>query len=97
MKSRSIRVALLSAFVLTSPVLTFAGGQPAKVRMFSAPETQNPADVSRTLQQGKSRGITRNQEVRANAWRLQTAEDGPALRAESDATHPNWSDTAFRK
>jgi len=90
-------VALLLAFVLTSPVLTFAGGQPAKVRMTSARDMQNPADISQAVQQGKGTGISRNQGVRANAWRLQTAEDSPALRAESGATHPNLSDTAFRK
>jgi hypothetical protein len=30
MKSRSTRIALLSALILTSPAVTFAGGQPAK-------------------------------------------------------------------
>jgi hypothetical protein len=96
MKSRSMRVALLSAFVLTSPLLTFAGGQPAKVRMPSK-ETQNPAGVTQAVPQGKGTGISRNQGVRANAWRLETAEDGPALKDESGAVRTNWSDPAFVK
>jgi hypothetical protein len=96
MKSRS-RVALLSAFALTSPLLAFAGGQPAKVRTFSKDEMPNSAEVTRAVQQGKGAGVLRNQMVlRANAWRLQT-EQSPAPREESRAIHPNWGDSAFRK
>ena len=97
MKSRSIRVALLSTFLLTNPLLTFAGGQPAKVRMPSTREMQNLDGVTQSLQQGKGAGTSRNQGVRANAWRLQTEEESSVLRAESGAGRPNWGDPAFRK
>jgi hypothetical protein len=97
MKSRSIRVALLAALVLTSPLFPFAGGQPAKVRLPSKSEMQNAAGVTPAVQQGKGTGTSRNQGVRGNAWRLQTAEDNPAVRDESGAAHQNWSDSAFRK
>jgi hypothetical protein len=60
-------------------------------------ETQNPAVVTQAVQQGKGTGISRNQGVNANAWRLQTPEDSSALGDEPGAAHPNWSDTAFRK
>jgi hypothetical protein len=98
MKSRSIRVALLSTFALTSSLFALAGGQPAKVRMSTKDEAPNPAEVTRAVQQqGKGTGVLRNQAVvRANAWRLQT-EESPAAREESRARHPNWGDSAFCK
>lgn len=92
MRSRSIKVALASAFMLTSPLLTFAGGQPAKVRMLSKSEMQDRTGITQAVQQGKGTGMTRNQVIRANAYRSQTAEESPARR-----DGPNWGDTAFRK
>jgi hypothetical protein len=83
MKSRSVKVAVLSAFVLTSPLLVFAAGQP-KVRPLGRSEVQQPDGVTRAVQQGKGAGMTRNRvAIPANSNRLQTA--------------PNPDDTAFRK
>jgi hypothetical protein len=97
MKSRSIRVALLSAFVLVSPLPTFAGGQHL-VRMPRKGEIQDRADMTPAVQQGKGGGMSRSQVVlRANAYRLQTEEDRPALRNQSSTAGPNRGDTAFRK
>jgi hypothetical protein len=82
MKSRSIRVALLSAFVLTSPVLTFAAGQP-KLRVPSKSETQDLSGATRALQQGKGAGMSR----------IQVATPGP----NADRLRANWGDSALRK
>jgi hypothetical protein len=72
MKSRSIRVALLSAFVLTSPSLIFAGSQP-KLHMLSESEAQDLSGSSRAVQQGKGAGMSRNQAaIPANTDRSQT-------------------------
>jgi hypothetical protein len=96
MKSRSFRLALLSAIALTSPLLPFAGSQPAKVRNYTNRETLD-ASPTRAVQQGKGSGMSQNQTVRANAWRSQTAEDSLKLREKPAATHINWGDSAFRK
>jgi hypothetical protein len=53
MKSRSMSVALLLAFVLTTPLVTFAGGQPAKVRNYGTPRAN--AWRSQTAQQSPIR------------------------------------------
>jgi hypothetical protein len=96
MKSRSIRVALLSAFVLASPSLTFAGGQHL-VRMPRKGEIQDYADTMRAVQQGKGGGISRNEGIRANAYRLQTEEESLTTRDKSAAERPNPGDSVFRK
>jgi hypothetical protein len=79
MKSRSIRVALLSAFVLTSP--TFAAGQP-KLRVPSKVETQDPAGSTRAVQQGKGAGMSRNRAAvpSPNAYALSSNRGDSALR-----------------
>jgi hypothetical protein len=83
MRSRFIRVAVLSAFALTSPLLIFAAGQP-KVRMISQNELPRPDGATRAVQQGKGSGMSRNDvAIPASADRLQTA--------------PNRADSAFRK
>ena len=94
MKSRFSRVAVLTALVLTSPLLSLAGGQP-KVHAVSKSETQDRADVTRAVQFGKGTGMTRNQSVQANAYRFQTAADSASL--QSGAVRTNRADTAFRK
>jgi hypothetical protein len=93
MKNLSIKVALLSTFALTNPMFTFAGGQP-KVRMSGKGE--NPAEITRAVQQGKGTGMSRNQSVvHANAWRFQkTAEQIPIADASVRASS---GDSAFRK
>jgi hypothetical protein len=95
MKSRFITLALLSAFV--SPMLSFAGGQPAKVRMSNKSEAQDRTGISRTLQQGKGTGTVREQGAQVNASRSQTAAEGRVAKDPSRAGYPNWGDTALRK
>jgi len=83
MKPRCIKVAVLSAFVLTSPLLIFAAGQP-KLRLTSQSEMQNLAGATRAVQQGKGSGMTRNHAaIPAGASRSQAAT--------------NRSDSALRK
>jgi hypothetical protein len=83
MKSQCIKAAVLSAFVLTSPLLIFAAGQP-KLRETSQSDTQNLAGSIRAVQQGKGSGMTRNHAaIPAGARSLQAA--------------PNRTDSALRK
>jgi len=93
MKSRLNTAAVLTALVLTSPLLSFAGDQSARVRPAGSSEIGN--DVTRAVQQGKGAGMTRNQGVRANAYRSQTAADSASVRSGAARTNP--SDPAFRK
>jgi hypothetical protein len=95
--SRSIRVALLSAVVLASPMLSFAGGQPPVSRTPSKSEAQDRTGISRAVQQGKGTGMTRVQGVQANASRSQTASETQVAKDQSRAGSPNWSDPAYRK
>jgi hypothetical protein len=98
MKSRSIKVALLSAFALMSPLLTFAGDQPGQMHRYSKSEIENRDGVTQAVQRGKGAGVSRNQLVlRTNAYRSETAEESPALRNDSDVVGPSWGDSAFRK
>ena len=87
MNSRSFRVAVLAAFVLTSPLLIFAAGQP-KLHMLSKSEMQDVSGATRSVQQGKGAGMTRN-----------TLTKRPALptRDESAGDRLVPSDSAFRK
>jgi len=97
MKSRSIKIALLSAVAVANPFFLAAGTKPVKA---SVPETgrpENTAVVTRALQQGKGSGLTRAQGIQANAWREQTPADSAALNGPSAPAHPNYSDSAFRK
>lgn len=59
MKPQFMKVAVLSALVLTSPLLSLAGSQPAQRRAPSRSEMQNRPDVTRAVQQGKGSGMTR--------------------------------------
>jgi hypothetical protein len=97
MKLQSVKMVLLAAAILASPVLTFAGGQHRNY----APgknETQNRAGIAQNVNQGKGAGMTRSDVVlRGNAYRSETAQDSQALNAKSSAAGPNWDDTAFHK
>lgn len=94
MKSRSMKVVLLPAFVLASALFAFAAGQP-KVR---GSEVQDLSNATRAVQQGKGGRISHDQVVlRGNAYRVQTAAEENRARAESGAAHPKWGDTALRK
>jgi hypothetical protein len=98
MKPQIMKLALVSTFVLASPLLTFAGGQPAKMRPYSKEEMQDPTGITRAVQQGKGSGMTRSEvQIRANAYRSQTAEGSAATVQQSTAAHSNWNDSAFHK
>jgi hypothetical protein len=97
MKSpRSLRFAVSAGFVLLSPVLTFAGGQPAKVRTLSKDEMQDRTGIARAAQPGKGSGLSLSQPViRASAYRSQTPAESSLLKADPPTTaHSNYSDTA---
>jgi len=83
MKSRSIRIAVLSAGIVTSPMLSFAAGQP-KLHMPGKSEAQDLSGASRPVQQGKGSGVTRYQ-------------SNPRTSEISAAARPNRSDSAYRK
>ena len=82
MKSGSIRVVLLAAVVLASPVLTFAGSQ-SKVYAVSKAEVQDRTGISRNVNQGKGAGISR--------------KVVPAAMVSQAAQRSSGSDTAFSK
>ena len=96
MKSRPIRVALIAAVALTSPLLAFAADRPP-IHVPSKTEMQNRDGITRAVQQGKGGGMPRNQEVRANAYRSQTAAENQVVKEKPKTGYPNWGDTAFRK
>jgi hypothetical protein len=97
MKSQFVRVALLSAVVLTSPLLTFAGGQPAKEHNYNKENTQGRT-IGRALQQGKGGGMSlSNGTIRANAYREQTTEQSPVATVQPVPGQVKSGDTAFTK
>ena len=90
-------MALLSAVVLTSPLLTFAGGQP-KIHKYSNEEAQDRTGISRAIQQGKGTGMSLSDStIRANAYREQTTEQRPVATVQPVAPHAKLSDPAFTK
>ena len=96
MKLQSVKMVLLTASILASPVLTFAGGQPNHVYTPQKNEAQDRAGIAQSVNQGKGAGITRSDVVlRGNAYRSETAQDSQALRANSSG--PNWNDSGFHK
>lgn len=98
MKSQSIKLVLLTASVLASPVLTFAGGQPNRVYTPPKYEAQDRAGIAQNVNQGKGAGMTRSTVVlRGNAYRAETAQDSQALRDRSNAAGSSWNDSAFHK
>lgn len=94
MKPQSIKMALLAAVILASPVVSFAGGQPAKYYTPPKGEVQKPAGrawdrralgVKFTVEHPKK-------ERTGSADRSAVAAPAPAR-----APRPNWGDSAFRK
>jgi len=83
MKFRSIRIAVLSACALTSPVLSFAAGQP-KLHVLSQSQAQDLPGATRPVQQGKGSGMTRYQ-------------PSPRANDMSAPARSNRSDSAYRK
>jgi len=96
MNLRSIRTAVLSTLVLASP-LAFAGSQSTGMHVPGQSELQNRDGVTQAVQQGKGSGVTRNTEVRANAYRSQTAGENPTVGNGSGTADSNRGDIAFRK
>jgi hypothetical protein len=97
MKSQFVRVALLSAVVLTSPLLTFAGSE-SKIHKYSKEEAQDRTGITRTLNQGKGSGMSLSQgSIRANAYREQTAEQKPVATVQRIPGQVKSGDPAFTK
>jgi hypothetical protein len=96
MKSKSVRIALLPALMLMSPMIGFAGGQHL-IRVPSKDEAQDRSGITPAVQYGKGTGMTRNDGVRANAFREQTPAESQVVKDQTKPGHPNWSDTALRK
>lgn len=97
--SRFVKFAAVSGFVLLSPVLTFAGGQPKVQRTQSKEEMQDRTGITRAIQQGKGAGMSlSNAALNANAYRSQTPAESALLKADPPrAQRPNFSDPAFTK
>lgn len=98
MKSRFMRLVMLSGVALASPVLIFAAGQP-KLHMLSQSEMQDLNGATPAIQQGKGGGLSRKAPVpSASDYHLATAKDLPAApRQESGQARPKLSDSALRK
>ena len=96
MKSKSIKVMLLSAFVMASPLLTFAGDR--AVPPSGKGHAQDGIEISGALQQGKGTGMSLSQVViHANANREQTANEKGVVKEQPTAPRSNLSDPAFHK
>jgi hypothetical protein len=96
MKSRSIRVAVLSALVLTSPAFIFAAGQP-KLHALSKAEMQDLSGATPAVNQGKGAGMSRNYETsRSSDFHLTAAKDLPAT-ADGSGARLSGGDSATRK
>jgi len=96
MKSKSVRIALLPALMLMSPVIGFAGGQHL-IRVPSKDEAQDRSGITPAVQYGKGTGMTRNEGVRANAYREQTPAESQVVKDQAKAGQSKPDDTAFRK
>jgi hypothetical protein len=97
MKSQSIRLAVFSSLlVLACPVVTFAN-QSVQMHVPSKSEIQDRTGVTQAVQQGKGTVFTRNQVIRADAYRSQTPEDSRKLKDKAASASPNWGDPAYRK
>jgi len=98
MKSQFVRMALLSAVVLASPLLTFAGGQPAKVHKYTKEDAQDRTGITRAIQQGKGTGMSLSDStIRANAYREQTTGQQPVATFQPVPGQVKSGDTAFTK
>jgi hypothetical protein len=94
MKSR-LKVAMF-ALVLTSPVLSFAASQ-RLIRVPSKEEVQDRSGMTRAVQYGKGTGVTRNQELGANAFREQTPAESQVVKQQPKPEYSNLGDRALRK
>jgi hypothetical protein len=83
-KTRIIKLAAPSFLALAMPLVTFAAGQPAKVRMPERDEAQNRAGIAQAVHQGKGSGMSRTQADRE-------------VNGVSASAHVKWGDSAFTK
>ena len=94
MKSRIIKVAMLPALVLASSAVIFAGDQTAIHKYVP----YDPTDVSKVAVQEKGHVSPAPTEVRAKAYREQTAQDSTLRKQEAPVQpHEKYWDPAFRK
>jgi len=98
MKSRAIRLALLSACAFATPLLTFAGSQLDKSQAPDNAQTQNIQHATpAAVQQGKDSGAARSGlSIRAEALPVETPQE-PACVQQGKHTCPRWDDSAFHK
>jgi hypothetical protein len=97
MTSQTVKSAIVSAFVLATPALTFAGGQP-KIHPISKEEMRDRTGITQGVQRGKDTGMIRSEVVvRANAYRSQTPEESRVSVAQPPSPHSSWNDSAFHK
>jgi hypothetical protein len=100
MMLRITKIALLSAFALTAPMLTFAASQYYKLQTPSNTQAQNVNDANgetRAVQQGKDSGLTRSDfAVRTDTVPVVSPEEpaGPVCVVYGNHTCPNWNDGA---
>ncbi len=96
MKSRCTRMMLISAYLIASPLLVLAGGQP-EIHRVTKQEEQDRTGISRAVQQGKGGGKSvSNQVIRANAYRSETPEESRNV-VQQSSTRSMWNDPAFHR
>jgi len=94
MKSLTIKVATLPALALASSLLAFGGDQTAIHKYVP----YDPQDVPKAVVQEKGHESGARNEVRAKAYREQTAPEAALLKQDqAKDQHPNYADSAFRK
>jgi hypothetical protein len=94
--NRSIRLTMLSGFVLAFPLLTFGGQSTGmSVPTGAQNDVQNQYNVTRAVQWGKGTGMSRlTRTVPANSYRVQTAQEQGVVRA---SDYPASNATGFTK
>jgi hypothetical protein len=103
MKLEITKVALLSAFALTNPLLILAAGQYDKLQA-SVVQTQNPpieaqyaGGTPQAVQPGKDTGTVRSDVfLQAETPPIETPAEPPCVQY-GKHTCPNWNDQAFHK
>jgi hypothetical protein len=89
MKTRLIRSVLYAVLVPATPLLTFAGGQPARVYTPVRNEGHNRAGIVPAVQQGKGTGMSRNPAaLRLHDSNLKTAKEKTELLSGNERTKP---------
>jgi hypothetical protein len=92
MKLRSTGIAPLSALILASPAVTFAGGQPTKYYY-----TPRKGEVQTAAGRAWDRRALGVKFVVGRRSRAKRPEQGSADRIEpKNVARPNWGDAAFR-